>query len=183
MLNLPLGKYHAVINPDIEIKTDVLKELTKVLEENSDIVMITPKILNTDGSEQFLPKRTPTFKYSFLGRISKKIREEYTRANENLKTLTDIDFCTGCFFVIKSEIFKKIGGFDERFFLYMEDADITRRAKKYGRVVFCPFVSVTHSWERASAKSIKAILMHITSFCKYIFKWRKSFNENINNRR
>ena len=182
VLDLPLGKYHAVINPDIEIKNDVLKELTCILEKNPEMVMITPKILNIDGSEQFLPKRNPTFKYVFLGRIFKRIRAEYTRSNEEIKSLTDIDFSTGCFFVIRSDVFRKIGGFDERFFLYLEDADITRRAKKYGRIVFCPFVSVTHEWNRASAKSIKALSMHITSFFKYIFKWRKRTYEDFNYR-
>lgn len=172
-LELPLGKYHAVINPDIEINEDVLKSLTDIMEENPDIVMLTPKILNPDGSEQKLPKRIPNLKYIFLGRLSHKIREEYTRANEKFETLTDIDFCTGCFFVIRSEVFKKIGGFDERFFMYMEDADLSRQAKKYGRVVFCPYVCVTHIWERASAKSLKAFLMHITSVFKYLLKWRK----------
>lgn len=172
-LELPLGKYHAIINPDIEISEDVLKELIAVMEKNSDIVMLTPKILNSDGSEQHLPKREPKIKYMFLGRLSKKIRAEYTRSNETFETLTDIDFCTGCFFVIRSEIFKKIGGFDKRFFMYLEDADLSRRAKKYGRVVFCPSVKVTHAWERASAKSLKPFFMHITSVFKYFLKWRK----------
>ena len=172
-LELPLGKYHAVINPDIEINEDVLKKLTDIMEENPDIVMLTPKILNPDSSEQKLPKRTPSLKYIFLGRLSHKIRAEYTRANENFETLTDIDFCTGCFFVIRSEVFRKIGGFDQRYFMYLEDADLTRQVKEYGRVVFCPFVEVTHIWERASAKSLKAFLMHLTSVFKYLLKWRK----------
>ena len=172
VLELPLGKYHAIINPDIQINEDVLKKLTDIMEENPDIVMLTPKILNPDGSEQYLPKRNPNLKYIFLGRLSHKIRAEYTRAGETFKKPTDIDFCTGCFFVIRSEIFKKIGGFDERFFMYMEDADLSREAKKYGRVVYCPNIEVTHIWERASAKSLKAFLMHITSVFKYLLKWR-----------
>ncbi len=171
-LELPLGKYHAVINPDIEINEDVLKAITDIMEKNPDIVMATPKILNPDGSQQQLPKRNPNLKYIFLGRLSKKIREEYTRANEIFEDITDIDFCTGCFFVIRSDIFKKIGGFDDRFFMYMEDADLSREAKKYGRVVFCPTAEVTHIWERASAKSLKAFLMHISSVFKYLLKWR-----------
>ena len=66
ILEYPMGKYHAVINPDIELNEDVLKGLTDIMEENPDIVMTTPKILNPDGSEQKLPKRNPNFKYIFL---------------------------------------------------------------------------------------------------------------------
>lgn len=175
-----LGKYHAVINPDIELKSDVLSHLIDVMEQNEDIAIIAPKILHSDGSEQHLPKRHPTFKYLFLGRLArlggifKKIRKEYTREDEKLDGLCDIEFCSGCFFLIRSEIFKKIGGFDKRYFMYMEDADLSRQALKYGRVVLDTSVSVTHLWKRESAKSIKFLFIHLSSALKYLKKWRKS---------
>ncbi len=178
MFNYPMGEYHAVINPDITISSDTLSHLADILQKNPDIAMITPKILNSDGTEQKLPKRNPTFKYMFLGRLAplgkifKNIRDDYTRANETFKEITDIDFCTGCFFLIRSDIFKNIGGFDKRYFMYLEDADLTREVKKYGRVVFCPEVSVTHEWERGSAKSLKLLFIHLSSFFKYRGKWK-----------
>lgn len=178
-LNEKLGEYHAVINPDIELNSDILSYFVDVMEKNSDIAMITPKILSDDGSEQHLPKRHPTLRYLFLGRLSglggvfKKIRKEYTRQEENLDKPTDIEFCTGCFFLIRSEIFKQIGGFDKRYFMYMEDADLSREVLKYGRVVFDPTVSVKHLWKRESAKSIKFLIMHTSSAFKYLKKWRK----------
>ena len=71
VLSQNLGKYHAIINPDIELDGDVLSHLVDVMENNGDIAMITPKILFEGGEEQHLPKRHPTFKYLFLGRLSK----------------------------------------------------------------------------------------------------------------
>ncbi len=171
------GKYHAVINPDITVDRDVLSALADILEENDDICMVMPKILNPDGSEQHLPKRTPTIKYLFGGRLARlggpfrRIRNEFTMSNVELKDITDIDFCSGCFFMIRSSVFKEIGGFDEKYFMYLEDADLTRMAKEHGRTVFCPTVSVTHCWERASAKNIKLLMIHISSFLKYLKKW------------
>ncbi len=173
------GKYHAVINPDIELDSDVLAHLVDTLEENPDIALISPKIIGEDGNEQCLPKRHPTFKYLFLGRLSrlggvfKKIRKEYTRENEIFEGLTDIEFCSGCFFVIRSEVFKQIGGFDRRYFMYMEDADLSHEALKYGRVVFDSTVTVRHLWKRESAKSLKFLLIHLSSAFKYLKKWRK----------
>ena len=178
ILGYPMGEYHAVINPDITVSSDVLSYLADILQKNPDIAMITPKILNSDGTEQKLPKRNPTFKYMFLGRLSslggifKKIRDDYTRANEVFTDITDIDFCSGCFFMIRSDILKEIGGFDERYFMYLEDADLTRKVKKYGRVVFCPEISVTHEWERGSAKNLKLLFIHLSSFFKYRRKWK-----------
>lgn len=174
------SKYHAVINPDIELDSDVLSRLVDTLESNDDIVMITPKIMGKNGQEQHLPKRHPTFRYLFLGRLSrlggvfKRIRKEYTREEEAFEGLVDIEFCTGCFFLIRSEIFKKIGGFDNRYFMYMEDADLSREALKYGRVVFDNSICVRHLWKRESAKSIKFLFIHLSSSFKYLKKWRKS---------
>lgn len=173
------SKYHAVINPDIRIDSDVLSELARFLDQNPDAVMVTPKILNDDGTEQHLPKKTPSFKYVFLGRLSsifsffKKYREEYTKSKENLTSPTEIDFCTGCFFLIRTDVFKKLGGFDDNFFMYFEDADLARRAKQFGKVMFIPNYHVTHLWERASSKSIKYLFIHLVSYFKYMSKWRR----------
>ena len=172
ILQYEMGKYHAVVNPDITVDSDVISKLARILDENPDICMVTPKILNSDGSEQKLPKKTPTMKYIFLGRLFKKVRNEYVRADEEFKGITDIDFCTGCFFMIRSDVFEKIGGFDERYFMYLEDADLTRQAKRFGRVVYCPDISVQHLWERGSAKNPKLLLIHLNSFFKYLRKWK-----------
>ena len=178
ILEYEIGKYHAVVNPDIKVDSDVLSHLADILDENEDIVMITPKVMNSDGTEQKLPKRTPTARYLFLGRLArfggvfKKIRDEYVMENEQFEDITDIDFCTGCFFMIRSDVFREIGGFDERYFMYLEDADLTRKAKQYGRTVFCPTAQVEHEWERASAKSPKLLMIHLCSFIKYLRKWK-----------
>ena len=170
ILGNQMGKYHFVINPDIIVKSDVLSDMVDFMEQNPDIVMCMPKILNADGTEQKLPKQRPTFKTLFFGRLSQKIRNDYIWADREITKVTDVDFCTGCFFCIRSEIFKKLGGFDKRFFMYLEDADLTIRAKKHGRVVMNPDISVTHIWERESAKKIKYLLIHIFSAIKFLLK-------------
>lgn len=184
--NMPIkegiGKYHFVINPDIEINGDILSDMADFLEENSDIVMAMPNILNPDKTVQYLPKKRPTFKRLYLGRFFKKYRDEYVMANTNFESVTDIDFCTGCFFGIKGSVFENLGGFDKRYFMYMEDVDLTLMAKKYGRVVIAPQFSVVHLWERESAKSLKYLFIHINSSLKFLRKWRKNANENFGNR-
>lgn len=172
VLSKEMGKYHFVINPDIMISDDILSKMADFMEENPEVVMAMPKILNTDGTEQFLPKEVPNFKYLFLGRLSEKIRADYIWQGKKITQPTDVDFCTGCFFCIRSDVFKKLGGFDERYFMYMEDADLTLRAKKYGRVVMVPNISVTHEWERTSAKNIKYLMIHIFSAFKFFLRKR-----------
>ena len=164
--------YHFVINPDITVSSDVFAEMVSYLEDNPDVVMAMPKILNTDKTEQFLPKSVPTFKRLFLGRFSKSIRADYIWQNRPIPAPTEIDFCSGCFFCIRTSAFKQLGGFDERFFMYLEDADLTLRAKNLGKVVFLPQVSVTHLWDRGSAKDFRLLIIHIISGIKFLFKWR-----------
>lgn len=174
VLKLMNSEYHAVINPDISFDTDVLSRLCHYLDTHPEAVMVTPKILWPDGKEQILPKRRPTFLYLVNRRLhfSKRLDAEYTRSGEKMDIPTEIEFCTGCFFVIRSKIFKRLSGFDERFFMYLEDADITLRALKYGKAMFIPDASVTHHWERSSAKSLKYFLVHIGSMFKFLFKHR-----------
>ncbi len=175
-----MGKYHFVINPDIEIKNDILSQIVDFMEQNQDILMLMPKILNPDNTEQYLPKKRPTFKRLYLGRLArlggyfKRIRDEFTLFNTPIDTVTDIEFCSGCFFCIKGELFKKLNGFDERYFMYLEDADLSLKVKQHGRVVIAPQFSVVHLWERDSAKKLKYLLIHISSSLKFLNKWRGS---------
>lgn len=172
VLSQPLGKYHFVINPDIILNQDVISQMVDYFEANPDVVMAMPKILNTDGTEQKLPKEKPTFKRLFFGRLSNKIRSDYVWADKEITQPVEINFCTGCFFCIRTDVFKKLLGFDERYFMYLEDADLALKAKRKGKVVFLPQFSVTHAWERESSKSIKYLFIHIISCFKFLFKWR-----------
>lgn len=171
------SKYHVIINPDIILKNDSISALVELLEKDNSVVMATSKILNEDGTEQFLPKKFPKLKYLFGGRLERfggifaKLRDEYTMKNKDITEQIDIEFCTGCFFVIRTEVLKKLNGFDDRFFMYFEDVDLSRRAKEFGRVVFYPDVEVIHLWERASSKKLKLLCTHINSMFKYYLKW------------
>lgn len=175
VLKQELGKYHFVINPDISLNDDVISDMVDYFESNPDVVMAMPKIINCDGTEQKLPKERPTFKRLFFGRLSKKIRSEYVWADKDITEPTEINFCTGCFFCIRGDMFKKLLGFDERYFMYLEDADLALKAKSKGRVMMLPQFSVTHAWERESSKSLKYLLIHIVSSFKFLFKWRGKF--------
>lgn len=176
------SRYHAVVNPDISLDSNVFSDLVKYLDENPDVALVTPKIMNSDGTQQHLPKLKPTKRYMLLGRLSRyikafaPIREEYTMSKAVIDKPIEIEFCTGCFMVMRTELFNKIKGFDEQFFMYLEDADLTERISKYGKVIFHPDYHVTHNWEGGSSKSFKLIKIHFQSMHKY-FKKQKQMNK------
>ena len=178
---LPLleSEYHAVMNPDITFTGDVLTSLCDYLERDEEAVLATPMILNTDGSPQAVPRVLPKRRYMFAGQLErfggvfKRWRDAYTRRNETFTDPTAVTFCTGCFMFWRTKALCELGGFDERFFMYMEDADLSRRAASKGKLMLIPQVTVTHVWEKASGKSGRFLKIHLQSMRRYFAKWRK----------
>ena len=74
--------------------------------------------------------------------------------------------------MVKTESMKKIRGYDERFFLYFEDADLSRRLRKYGKIVYHPGMYVYHAWKRDNTHSLRGACIFLTSMVKYYRKWR-----------
>lgn len=171
------SEYHVVINPDITLNMDTISLLCEYLKDNPDTAVVTPKILNEDGTQQFLPKYCPSIRHVIISKFKpfRYLRKEYTRENELLEEPTEIEFCTGCFFVVKTSVFKKLGGFDKRFFMYCEDADLSRRIQKEGKIVFYPMVTATHKWKRDNTGNVKGIFRFLSSLFKYFMKWGVKF--------
>lgn len=170
--------YHIFVNPDISIARDEFGKMVSYMESHPDVVVLTPRVLNPDGSEQFLPKRRPSFKYLFGGRLENKLkmcyrwRSEYTMRGETIEEPIQVDFSTGCFMFCRTDALKAVGGFDDRYFLYFEDADLTREMQKVGRTMYVPSVCVTHKWKRENGKLGKGFFLALHSMTKYFYKWR-----------
>lgn len=178
ILEAAASDYHVILNPDIVFETDVLAALSAYLDAHDDAVLSTPLILNTDGSPQAVPRVLPRPRYMFagqlerLGGVFRRWRDEYTRRRETFDAPAAITFCTGCFMMVRTTALKAVGGFDDRFFMYMEDADLSRRLAVHGKLMLLPAVTVTHRWEKASGKSLKFLKIHLRSMRLYFRKWR-----------
>ena len=167
--------FHIIINPDISIDVENFVKI-KEFCMSEKFAIACPKVMNSDGTEQFLPKKDPKFKYILGGtfKFLKKYREEYTLFNIKPTNITEVEFCTGCFTICNTKILKQIGGYDERYFMYMEDADLTRTMRNEGKALYNPNIIVTHLWKRENRKNIKGIVRWFKSYFKYKKKWRKN---------
>ena len=144
------------------------------MDDHPDVVMATPKLLFPDGRVQILPKRKP----NILGLAArqgvpglKKFGDRYAMLDEDLSVPTAIEFCTGSFFCMRTSVYKAIGGFDEGYFMYVEDADITQKARQKGFVYYLPQFTAYHAWHRAPNKSLKPFLQQLKSMGRYFNKW------------
>jgi GT2 family glycosyltransferase len=177
VLNRISSKYHLCVNPDVIIDSDVITDMAHYLDAHEDIGMLSPKVLNTDGTLQLLPKKNPRLIFLIARRVNlpflRKYRCEYEMADSDSEEKRDIEFCSGCFMFMRTSLFKEIEGFDERFFMYFEDADLTRRIREKARVQYNPVFSVYHCWERAGGKKLKYFLIQLVSMFRYMAKWRE----------
>lgn len=170
--------YHLIVNPDISVSTETIKDAITYMEKNPDIAVLTPYVMNVDGTQQFLPKKNPSMKYMFGGmfenkfKFCKRLREEYTLQNKIIISPIDVEFCTGAFMITRTVALQKVGGFDERYFLHFEDADLTRELRKVGRAVYNPSIKVTHKWHRENKEINKSFWVALKSMFIYMNKWR-----------
>ncbi len=168
--------YHLVLNPDIDLQTDVLENIESFMNDNPDIGLLMPKVFFPNGEIQYLCKLLPTpfdliFR-RFLPKKWTKARRDYFELRKSGYSATmDVPYLSGSFMFMRSDALKKVGLFDERFFLYPEDIDLSRRIHKHFRTVFYPKVSIIHKHEQASYKNNKMLLVHITNMSKYFCKW------------
>lgn len=178
------SSYHIICNPDIIFHKDVLTPLYHFMELNLDIGISSPKILNVDLTLQPLNKLYPTFFDLFLRRFTsqkcqsffRKRMDHFSMLDKGYDSIIDVPSLTGAFMFCRTDLLKKVKGFDKRYFLYYEDFDLCRKIQNLGfRTVYYPFTDVVHMWERASYKKWKMTYIQIKSSLHYFNKWGWKF--------
>lgn len=180
-INKDIDNLLIIVNPDIYFESEEISKMISFIsdKENSDVVCISPLIYNDFNKIQHSAKRNPTILSLLIGRLDFlekiKILQKYLSKNHNReltgKKIFESSYLSGCFLLIKAKIYEKNKGFDERYFLHFEDADITRELCKYGKCLHFPKAKITHLWQRGSHKSKKQTIYLIQSMIKYFNKW------------
>lgn len=173
------GRYFVVMNSDMTIASDIFISLRDYMDLHPDIGIVTPKVLNPDGSIQGLNKRYPTVFDLFLRRfipdrlhfLIKRRNAYYEMRDVGYDRECEVPFISGAFMFCRTELLKSLGGFDERFFLYFEDIDLCRRIQRTHRTVYYPHATATHFWARAAQKKWKFTCYFIRSAWRYFSKW------------
>lgn len=169
-------KYHLVLNSDISFDINILDSLIDKLDSDNSIGLIMPKVLNIDGTSQILPKLLPS-PFNLLIRVIPFLGKMFILVNKRY-TLYDYKDCelnvpiiSGCFSLFRVKAIEEIGLYDENFFMYFEDFDISRRMHKKYKSIYFPEVSIVHAHERGAAKSFKLFKVFIKSAITYFNKY------------
>jgi hypothetical protein len=169
-------RYHLVCNPDIAMADDTLQVLYQTLEARPDVGLCTPRVQGEDGELHYLCKRSPSPADFVLRRFApaswfQRRRDYYEMRDQSYEQEMEPTFVSGCFMFFRCDVLRAIDGFDERFFLYMEDVDLSRRSKQIARNLYCPRATVVHGHQRGAYKSLRLFSHFAASIVRYFNKW------------
>ncbi len=168
---------HLLLNPDISFDPYVLPELVQFLGANPEVGAVMPQITYPDGSLQNLCKLLPTpvdlilRRFIPSERIKAKINQRYEMHELAQDRPSRVPTLSGCFLLIRSDLLARLGGFDERFFMYLEDVDLVRRIGNVAETVYQPSVQVVHAYAKGSYRNRKLLGYHMRSAIQYFNKW------------
>jgi GT2 family glycosyltransferase len=184
--------YHLIMNPDITFKDGTLENIYAFMESNRDVGSLMPKVYYENGSLQRLCKLLPT-PFDLIGRRffgntswAKRQNEKYELHDFNYNDILNTPCLSGCFMFVRTNLFEKSGIFDQQYFMYLEDYDLTRRIHKIAKTIFYPGVSIVHGHAKESYRNGKLLRIHMQSAIKYFNKWgwffdkeRKDLNSKV----
>lgn len=176
------ASYHVVLNPDIEFKPSVINTILDYLNRNIDVGQVLPKVLYPDGRVQYLCKMIPTpvdliFKRFLPSKLIERRLHKFQLRFTGYNEMMNVPYLSGCFMFFRVSALMDIGLFDERFFMYPEDIDITRRMHKKYKTIFYPKVSIIHAHAAESYKSNRMLWVHTSNMVKYFNKWGWFFDK------
>jgi GT2 family glycosyltransferase/lipopolysaccharide/colanic/teichoic acid biosynthesis glycosyltransferase len=173
--------YALVLNPDIEVSAGSIESMVKFMEDNPDAGITGARLVYPDGTLQpscrtFYTLPVVLLRRTFLGKVFPNARavREHLMSDWDHRTNRAVDWVIGASMMVRKEAFEKVGGMDERFFLYLEDVDWCSRMQKHGyRVYYVAHAEMKHHHRRESAKLLpdRKFMAHLFSTFRYYDKW------------
>jgi GT2 family glycosyltransferase len=177
---VPMAPWLAAMNTDLSWQPGSFEALLHWLEQRPELVLAVPEIVNPAGETQQLCKCDPTLlallsrrfwpwwlKPSWLRRLD----QHYVMRDADLSQPLEVNYLSGCCMVVRRSAFEAVGGFDPRYFLYLEDADLSRSLRPLGRCMHVPVMQVVHAWGRGNYSSLRLTLVNLHSAWLYFRKW------------
>ncbi len=178
-------EYFLLLNPDIELRNEMLPTFISFYNRNDNIGIIAPKLFNDDGTIQYSCRRFYSIRYIILRMFrlnflfGEGIEKKILMKDFSHNKISDVDWVTGACMFFSNSFIDKVGLFDDKnYFLYFEDQDICLRSwKKNLRVIYNPEISCIHSNPRRGSSLI--LSMHNIFQLKSAFNIFRKFNYNL----
>jgi N-acetylglucosaminyl-diphospho-decaprenol L-rhamnosyltransferase len=161
--------FFCVLNPDLRFDSDCFSALADVLNSQNNLGIVGPNVLSDSGMAEDFARYDPSIR-RLLRKFFIGDKGIYRGTRD---TIYHPDWIAGMFMLFSWDSFASMRGFDEKFFLYYEDADICKRARAMGyRPSVVPWARVTHQAQRESHRSLRRAALHFKSMVRYLWKHR-----------
>lgn len=183
--------FHLVINADVWIQAEDLDVLHNFMVGQSQVGTLMPRVVYPDGRLQYLCKLLPTpwdvFCRRFLpARWGQKRNVRYELRQTGYDRPMNVPYLSGCFMLLRTEAVLKARLFDERYFMYPEDIDLTRTIHRDYLTLYYPAVTIVYDNREDYRLTTKTMWIYIVDMCRYFNKWgyffdkeRRLFNRRI----
>jgi len=170
------AKYHVILNPDIYFENGTIEAIADFMDSHINVGYVLPDVLYPDRTEQYLCKLLPT-PYDILSHrllpksLTKKRNDKFEMRATGYNKTRNVPILSGCFMFLRMDVIKQVGLFDDRFFMYFEDFDLTRRIHQISKTVFYPKVQIIHNHAAEHRTSKILLKISIQSAIHYFNKW------------
>ena len=175
-INAAQSDFHLVLNPDVELAETSLMYAIDYLQRNELVAAVSPACQNSSGQVEYLCKRFPTvFALLLRGFAPGKVKNMFDKrlAHYEYQALVHsgqaftAQLISGCFMFCRTKALQVVGGFDERYFLYFEDFDLSLRLASQGELHHLPACRITHHGGGAARKGWLHIRLFVVSACRF----------------
>jgi len=177
-IKIAKAEYILLLNPDTEFIEDTLDPILKKMEFDKKIGVLGCRLLNTDKTIQPSVRRFPRvidilailFK---LNKMFPKLLDKYLAYDFDYSREQEVNQVMGAFFLVRKQVFEKIGLLDEKYFIWFEEVDFCRRVMQNGwKVLYHPNVKIIHHKAKSfsQANTLKKQFWFFRSALRYLLK-------------
>lgn len=184
-LNHGLCTFHLVLNPDVSLDERALEQGLATLKQNESITLLAPRSVDEWGREEHLAKAMPSVAVLALRAFgSERLKQRFSAALARYECHDlpcegdphEITLASGCCMLIRGDALQQVGGFNEAFFLYFEDYDLSLRLANYGRVCRDPNMMIRHYGGEAARKGWRHIVWFVSGGIRFFNRWGWRFS-------
>ena len=174
---------HLVMNPDVELEPAALAAALRALEEHPQVGLVAPAVFTPAGERQYLCKRYPSVRVLFLRGFAPVSWRRRHRALIDRYEMRDalagdfvsgVPLASGCFMLLRTDLFRRLGGFDPRYFMYFEDYDLSVRLAREAAIAYVPAARIVHLGGEAARKGARHVAWFVASAWRFFARhgWR-----------
>lgn len=168
---------HLILNPDVELADDAIMNALEFLQAEPEVGLLSPRAVDADNSYLYLCKRYPAvfdlFVRGFVPQCwhhlfkERLARYEMRELNVPQASVAAIEIVSGCCMFVRTPLLQAVGGFNDKYFLYFEDFDLSLRIGRLAGLAYVPSVNIIHYGGDAARKGWRHILLFARSALRF----------------